>query len=104
MKNGPRGKRNRVSSGYALHFAVDELIRFESEAAEEVLRSLIRLRADVHSRATVKRIVSKDSYEARSPRFCMVFRAFQGFFYGFSMVFMVLDAVRHRFQGLFAFR
>ncbi|CAK9008460.1 unnamed protein product [Durusdinium trenchii] len=58
-------KRNLVTSGYMLHFAVDELIRAgtETETLEEVLRSLVQLRADVHSRAFVKRNVSNDFYE-----------------------------------------
>ena len=31
-----RGKRNRVSAGYLLHYAVDEMVREEDAAREKV--------------------------------------------------------------------
>lgn len=56
-------KRNRVVSGYLLHFAVDELVFSESELDRDVVRSIVQLRADVHSRAWVKRNISKDFFD-----------------------------------------
>jgi len=56
-------KRNRVATGYLIHFALDEYVASESEMDREVLRSIVKLRADVHRRASVKRNVSKDYFE-----------------------------------------
>eukprot|EP00435_Cladocopium_sp_Y103_P010723 s639_g2.t2 len=56
-------KRNRVVSGYLLHFAVDEMVFSESEVDRDVVRTIVQLRADVHSRAWVKRNISKDFFD-----------------------------------------
>ncbi|CAE7546855.1 unnamed protein product [Symbiodinium pilosum] len=59
-------KRNRVATGYLLHFAIDEMVREEDKkwraSGEEVLKYIVTSRADIHAKADVERRTNSNEY------------------------------------------
>ncbi|CAE7329412.1 unnamed protein product [Symbiodinium natans] len=59
-------KRNRVSAGYLLHYAVDEMVREEDKKwqtpPEDVLQYIVASRADIHAKAEVERRTNANEF------------------------------------------